>query len=294
MSENAPHEIMRELGCPGPHSAVVLAENRGKCVWRIQGDGKTFALRMLRSDEHETALAERQAMDSARARGAPVPEVLATGTWNRRPVILLSWCDGHTLREAARRRPGAAFQIGMACGREQARLHETPAPPSLASTSWLTRFGPVDPELLERLKRVEGPPRLLHLDCSIDNVLVARGEVTGLIDWTNACAGDGRADLARTWSLLPRRFLGGARMRAAALLWRLVSAGWQRGYEQVAGSQRDMLLFRIWALTGVLHSRGREEQGIAGVEHKVLQTRLAQMRDRAGLEPVPRLSEAPD
>src|SRR5215203_530948 len=56
VSEIDPVAIMRELGVDGPHSASVLAANRGKGVWRIQGDSGAFALRVLRPDEHETAL----------------------------------------------------------------------------------------------------------------------------------------------------------------------------------------------------------------------------------------------
>jgi aminoglycoside phosphotransferase (APT) family kinase protein len=278
VSELDPHEIIRELGFAGPHSASVLAENRGKAVWRMEGGDGIFALRILRPDEQETAAAEQRSMEAARAAGAPAPQVVATGSWQRRPVMLLSWCEGQTLRAAIQARPWAAFRLGVACGREQARLHAAPAPPSLASTRWLTRFGPLDPELVERLEGIEMPRRaLIHLDFHTDNVLVAGGEVTGLVDWTNACAGDPRADLARTWSLLTHRSRGGLRARAAALLWRAVAAGWDRGYQQVAGSQRDMLLFRIWALTGLLQTSS---------EFTSLEAELAGMRERAGLSPV--------
>src|SRR5215213_660144 len=258
VSEIDPLAVMRELGFGGAHSASVLAENRGKGVWRIHADARAFALRVLRPDEHETALAERRAMDAARAGGAPAPEVVAAGAWRRRPVMLLSWCEGETLRHAIRKRPWTAFRLGLACGREQARLHELVAPPSLAAGRWHTRFGPIDVELQRRLESVENArSSLLHLDFHMDNVLVSGGQVTGLVDWTNACAGDSRADVARTWSLLTRRTSAGVRARATASLWRLVGAGWQRGYEQAAGRQDDMLLFRIWALTGLLNTLPR-------------------------------------
>lgn len=288
MSEIDPLAIVRELGVGGSHSASVLAENRGKGVWRIQGDAGAFALRVLRPDEHETALSEQRAMDAARAAGAPAPEVVAAGDWRRRPVMLLSWCEGETLRDAIRKRPGTAFRLGLACGREQARLHELVAPPSLAADRWQTRFGPIDPELDQRLESIErSRSSLLHLDFHMDNVLMSGGQVSGLVDWTNACAGDPRADVARTWSLLTRRTGAGVRARATASLWRLVGAGWQRGYEQAAGRQHDMLLFRIWALTGLLNTSPRVEAERAGRRHELtlLQTRLAQMRNRAGLSP---------
>ena len=292
MTDIDPHAIMRELGCDGLYAASVLAENRGKAVWRMEGDGGTFALRILRPDEHETASAEQGVMELARGVGVPAPQVLATGTWRRRPVMLLSWCRGQTLSTAVRDQPWDAFRLGMACGREQARLNETPAPEPLGAARWLTRFGPLDPELRRRLERIESSHSgVLHLDCHGGNILVAGGEVTGLLDWTNACAGDGRADLARSWSFLTRCSGRGPRAGARAFLWRVVAAGWQRGYEQVAGRQRDMLLFRIWALTGLLQtSRVEAERAGRKPDVAALQRRLARMRDRAGLPPVTELT----
>ena len=196
--------------------------------------------------------------------------------------MLLSWCEGRALRDAGRQRPWSAFALGLACGRAQARLNAQPAPAGLGAEPWLGRLGEIDDELAARLTAVErSPGGLLHLDFHSDNVLVSDGEVTGLVDWTNACAGDGRADLARSWSLLTHRPRGGLRGRSAALVWRVVAAGWQRGYEQVAGPQRDMPVFRIWALTGLLHSR-RVEDAPAG-ELERLETRVARMRERAGM-----------
>ena len=284
-----PLEIMRTLGFAGRFSASPLAQNRGKGVWRLQGEQGTFALRVLRPGEDETARHEREAMEAARAAGAPVPEVLAAGTSDRRPVLLLSWCEGQTVHAAVRARPWTAYGLGLLCGRGQAELNRRPAPPAVASSPWLTRFGPLEPELLERLERVEAsPPGLLHLDLHAGNVLVAGDEIRGLLDWTNACAGDPRADLARTWSLLVSQPAGGGpRARAAAFVLRLLAAGWHRGYEQVAGRQEDLLLFRIWALTVLEQTTSSEVERFGGSpERRRLQTRLAKLRRRAGLSPV--------
>ena len=285
-----PHEIVRRLGLPGPFSASPLAENRGKGVWRLDGEAGAFALRVLRPDEHEAAGHEREAMAVARATGVPVPEVVASGTWDRRPVLLLSWCEGETLHDAIRTRPWTAYRLGLICGRSQARLNHQEPPTSLGSSSWLTRLGPVDPELLERLERVENPrPGLLHLDVHPGNVLVGGGdELRALLDWTNACAGDPRADLARTWSLLVARSGDGSvKSRAAAIVLRILAAGWQRGYEQVAGSQEDVLLFRIWALGGLVQIASSEgERFGSSPGSRSLHARLAELRRRAGLSPI--------
>ena len=282
VTEIDPSAIMRELGFGGDYSVSVLAENRGKGVWRVEGRDETFALRVLRPGEREVALAETRAMQAGSEAGAPAPRVVAAGTWDTRPVMLLSWCEGRTLHEEARRRPWAVFALAIACGRAQALLNAQPAPADLTATSWLTRFGDVDAELGARLAAAEGPRAgLLHFDFHPHNVLVSGREVSGLVDWTNACGGDGRADLARSWSLLTHRPRGGVRARATAWVWRVAAAGWQRGYEQVAGPQRDMPVFRIWALTGLLHSLRAE--GAAGDDLARLESRIARMRERAGM-----------
>jgi hypothetical protein len=61
----------------------------------------------------------------------------------------------------------------------------------------------------------------------------------------------------------------------------VVAAGWRRGYEQVAGPQRDILVFRIWALTGLLGSLRREGAAAGVLTH--VESRIARMRMRAGM-----------
>ena len=92
VSEIDPSAIMRELGLDESYTASVLAENRGKGVWRVEGKDGKFALRVLRPGEHETAFAERRAMEAGGGAGAPAPRVVAAGTLETRPVMLLSLC----------------------------------------------------------------------------------------------------------------------------------------------------------------------------------------------------------
>src|SRR5436853_495789 len=71
---------------------------------------------------------------------------------------------------------------------------------------------------------------LLHLDFHPLNVLVDGRRVTAVIDWANARAGDPRADLARTLTILR---LSPVPPRFARLVGVLV-AGWRGGYEAEA------------------------------------------------------------
>src|SRR5688500_17794755 len=87
----------RQVGVAEPFATAPLVERRGKGVWRVDANGARFALRILRPDEHDTAAHEQRVMEAAAVAGVAVPAVIATATWERRPVLLLSWCEGRTL-----------------------------------------------------------------------------------------------------------------------------------------------------------------------------------------------------
>lgn len=285
-----PLAILRDLGHARPVTVTALTANRDKGVWRVDSDEGTHALRVLRPDEHATARHEELAMGAARGVGIPVPGVTVTGSWQRRPAMLLSWCSGRTVQDEARARPWAVHHLGVICGRLQAELNRITPPPALASVDWKTRLGGLDDALRSRLETVEtAVPRLLHLDFHPQNVVIQGDTVTGILDWTNACAGDPRADLARSWSLLvayPRA--GGVRASVAGIVNRLLAAGWLGGYESASGAQSDMLLFRIWAVQGLLRTLTREVARYgARLDLAPLHARLASMRARVGLPALP-------
>lgn len=280
-----PHAVLRELGVPSPTAVILLATNRDKGVWRVEDSGAAYALRVLRPGEHSTAGHEQLMMDSARSAGIPVPEVHATGIWNDRPVMLITWCPGRTLRDEILARPWAAWQLGVTCGRQLAALHRVAPPAEIAGVEWQSRFGAVDDPLRSRLAAVAcAAPRLLHLDLHPTNIVVHDDEIVGIFDWTNACGGDPRADLARTWALLAA---SGGRGSTSRIAKRLLAVAWQRGYEAVAGKQDDMQLFRIWAVQGLLQvARSHALRYGRTVDLGRLERRVAVMRDRAGLPQV--------
>jgi aminoglycoside phosphotransferase (APT) family kinase protein len=279
-----PHAIAGQLGLDGPLTVELMAANRGKGVWRVENGAGTWALRVLRPHEHESAGRELAGMEAARRGGIAVPEVVASTTWDDRPVLLLSWCRGVPVRAAARARPWSAFRIGAACGRQQATLHALAPPAAIDAPPWISQFGAVDDELHAALARVATEPRLLHLDFHAGNVLVDAGRVAAVLDWTNVGAGDPRADLARSWSLLlPRARGGSARTRAARAVDRAVLAGWRSGYAAVAGTPRGMAVFEAWALTVLAQTFAREGRDPALV--RALSTRADDARRGAGLPP---------
>jgi aminoglycoside phosphotransferase (APT) family kinase protein len=173
-------ELAAALAAVGLPGARVLGRAPGESGWPVwhlaTGDGE-YALRVL---PEAAARREASVHRAAAAGGVPVPEVCAQAPG----LLLVRWCPGRRLLEALDARPDRAWRLGLAFGRVQARIHRIPAPAGL---------------------RPAGPAAgssLLHLDYHPLNVLTDGERITAVLDWTNAAAGDPRADLARTLSIL--------------------------------------------------------------------------------------------
>ena len=78
--------------------------------------------------------------------------------------------------------------------------------------------------------------------------MVQRGQISGVLDWANARAGDPRADFARTYSILRVEPYApdGDSLRLAVARW-LLERAWRTGYQQAGGQLDDMALFYAWA-----------------------------------------------
>ena len=163
---------------PGPRIGI----GRSADVYAV-GDG--LVLRRYRADaatEYHAGLADRvqeeaALMTYAREHGFPVPRVERAEAAD----IVMERVDGPSLLADAARRPWMMAAHARTLARLHLQLHDIPAP------SWLARrFG-------------EGSgTALIHLDLHPDNVLLGPdGPV--VIDWPNAAAGPGAADVAHTW-----------------------------------------------------------------------------------------------
>lgn len=125
---------------------------------------------------------------SAAATALPVANVLGRVDVGTFTGVLLERLPGRSAGELALARPDLAEVAGHACGRLHTVLSEVRAP------GGLRRVGQVKPN---------SEARLLHLDLHPFNVLVNdAGGVTGVIDWSNAAAGESVLDRARSWSIL--------------------------------------------------------------------------------------------
>lgn len=212
-----------------------------------------YALRLFRREQATVCRREVAAMLTARAGGVPVPEVYLQGQWQQRPALLLEWCQGTTVLAALQAAPWQVVHLGGLLGRAQAQIHAVSAPPSLqAAPDWISWCGPDEAVLQEHLRRqMLRSDALLHLDFHPLNVLCEGGRLSAVLDWANALAGDPRADLARTLTLL--RVSPGETGLPAALVWLLrwlLAVGWWSGYRQTAGRHfrdQEMAPFYAWA-----------------------------------------------
>lgn len=147
----------------------------------------------------------------------PTPDVL----WRTPPVLALARVPGAPLDEPGR--PSiAARATWTAVGATIRRLHDAPLPPwplpytnaarwasdrALAASldeecDWLTAHQILATDVIERNRTraltVLRPwrPVFIHGDLHIEHVFVDGGEVTGVLDWSEAAPGDAAFDLA--------------------------------------------------------------------------------------------------
>ncbi len=138
----------------------------------------------------------------------------AAGVW-----LLMDYLPGESLTEVLRRLPaGTRAPLLHRFGATLAAIHATPPPPGMplqSAAAWLegaletgalhlrefpdTYDDPELPALLARLRRERPAPvpaTLIHGDFTTDNVLIAEGRITGIIDWAGGAVGDPRYDVA--------------------------------------------------------------------------------------------------
>jgi aminoglycoside phosphotransferase (APT) family kinase protein len=249
-----PQAVLRSLGYPEVEALEPVLGGWETSLWRfLTPDGERHALRVYPGPERASgARNEEAALRACAAAGVPAPAVQATGQWEGRPVLVLSWCPGRTCLAAMLRRPWSTWRLGLSLGRQQARIHRVPPPSVLlegAPDSWLAKAGLQCPEVFDLVRRMGlSTGSLIHLDYHPLNVLTDKGRITGVVDWPNAGAGDPRADFARTATLLLTASAppGPARLPVGAAR-RLFYLAWRRGYASDAGPLGDLAPLMAWA-----------------------------------------------
>jgi aminoglycoside phosphotransferase (APT) family kinase protein len=139
----------------------------------------------------------------------PTPEIL----WRKPPVLALAALPGTALGHLGE--PSSASSAAwVSVGAAVRSLHDAPPPArpgrnvdELASRlagecEWLVAKNVLPADVIARNRRLAETalrswiPVFIHGDLQVDHVFVAGDEVTGVIDWSEACQGDALFDLA--------------------------------------------------------------------------------------------------
>jgi aminoglycoside phosphotransferase (APT) family kinase protein len=246
-----PLDILHALGINETATVTPVQGGYDMAMWKVEHEGQTYALRVFRAGAHEDCEHEQVVMAAARAAGLPVPEVHRAGVWQDCPALLITWLTGRMLADELHARPWRLWRLGIAFGRMQAAIHAIPAPALLLQQldAWIDWQSEAEPALQNRLRHLPaGKPTLLHLDYHLNNVLTDGKQITGVVDWTNALAGDPRADAARTISILRVDPLA----RKPLIQWlglQIFELAWRIGYQREHGRLHDMAIFYAWAGT---------------------------------------------
>ena len=246
----------------GVEEVEVLVAHRERATLRV---GDVF----LKIDADQTRTdVEVEAMAIA---PIPTPEIL----WRKPPVLALAALPGTALGRL--QEPSTASAAAWAAAGAAARtLHDAPLPPwpgrgldALAShldreCEWLVANDVLPADVVSRNRQVADAalrpwtPVFTHGDLQITHVFVDDDEVTGVIDWSEACQGDALFDLA-TLTLAHEEHLPD------------VVAGY--------GANVDLDLIRAWwSLRCLLNVRWLVEHGFGPLEEMpevaVLRSRL--------------------
>ncbi len=250
-------EAIAALGLPEPIAEpVCLPGGAWASVWRVDLPDGPAVLRVLPPGAAQTCHREVAVMRAALAGGVPVPAVRAVGDVAGRSVVVMDWCPGRTVAAEAAADPSRAHHLGVLSGRALARIHAVAAPEVL-SGGWIDAGGS-DPAALSIAAHLRSMPlrtdALIHLDFHPLNVLTDGRRITGVVDWTNAAAGDPWADVARTVSLLR---LDAARPdvlpRAVQDVLPTYEAGLLDGYAEALGAApADLAPLHAWAGAAML------------------------------------------
>lgn len=246
-----PLEILSSLGMDGTPTVTAVQGGFDMALWKVEYEGQNYALRVFGTGRQQDYEREQAVMAAARSAGLPVPEVQRAGLWQGHPALLMTWLSGHTVADELYMRPWHLWRVGVVFGRMQAAIHAVPAPRLLQQQpeAWMT-WKCVSEQTLHQCLRHLRPDKgaLLHLDYHPRNVLTDGKQITGIVDWANAHAGDPRADAARTVSIL-RVDPTVRKPLLQQLGWRIFELAWRIGYHRAGGHLKEMSLFYAWAGT---------------------------------------------
>jgi len=249
-----PRATLMALGYAEITEPVRITGGWETLIWRFQTpDGRDHSLRVyFVPGSQPMARREMIALRTCEAAGIPAPRIETIGEHQGMPAAVLTWCPGVPILTAVEQKPWLILRLSRIFGRTHARLHTVPPPAELvaeAPDEWLGRVMDYHRHLAERMKLLDlATDTLIHMDFHPLNVVGVGNEVTGILDWAGAAAGDRRADLARThFTLAGAPIPPGPMKPLFAAMRGLMIRSWRAGYKDVAGAIPEYREFMAWA-----------------------------------------------
>jgi aminoglycoside phosphotransferase (APT) family kinase protein len=251
-----PKEVLTTLGYVKTSKLQRVRGGWATLLWQFKTpDGLEHVLRIYHQPagyEEEIAWRERTALEACAKAGLPVPRIERVGKVEGFPALVLSWCPGSTLMSLIEREPWFVWRWGRLLGETQARVHAVRPPPQFltkAPDDWIHRVTNRYTDLADYLLSLKpSTDSLIHMDFHPLNIIIKDANITGIIDWTGAAAGDPRADLARTEVTILTTPIPPSPIKPLLNFARKIFLrGWRYGYAKIAGFVPDYCPFRAWA-----------------------------------------------
>lgn len=180
-----------------------IAEGREAEIFAWEGGN---VVRLMRSDWPARSVELQAAsLRAAEQAGVDVPEPKESVVVDGRYGLVMERIDGIDLLTLIGEKPWNVWSVGTTTGRLQAEVHDAVAPKGIPNLKEALRQRMEASDLVSdniaefALKALHDLPdgdRLCHGDLHPGNIIQTNSRHV-IIDWSNACAGDPHADLAR-------------------------------------------------------------------------------------------------
>jgi aminoglycoside phosphotransferase (APT) family kinase protein len=256
-----PQKILADLGYTKVSNLQRVYGGWATLLWRFKTEnGSYHALRVYNKPaelKEDMAKREELVLKVCHKAGLPVPAVEKSAKINELPVLVLSWCEGLPLISFIERKPWTVWYWGRIFGELQAKLHKIKPPAEFTkkgAVDWISRI-PEEYKKIASYILILNPSckSIIHLDFHPLNIISDGSKITGIIDWSGACAGDTRADLARTEVTILTAPIPPSPMCLVLNFARKVFLkAWRYGYIKIAGSIPNYHPFISWACANLL------------------------------------------
>jgi aminoglycoside phosphotransferase (APT) family kinase protein len=276
MPDVEPAELGRRLaplvGAAAIEDLVRLSGGASRDTWSFvaiapDGGRRPLILQRQRAGAERDMAVEQAALRAAASAGVPVPRLVAAGDADAlgAPFSVVEWVDGESIaRRILREDEYAAARRALPgqLGRALAALHRTDpaAVPGLDATDQLARYrevldlsGQAHPAFELAFRWLEAnrpvpstPPRIVHGDFRLGNVIVGPEGLRAVLDWELVHLGDPMEDLGwlcvRAWRFGASKPVAGVGEYAELF----------DAYAAASGHPVDADVVRWWEVLGTL------------------------------------------